>query len=204
MPAGRWTLRVKQSSPVSVTSCTKGEIRSSPRTSVGMLVVFTWLKNWGHALGMPVAANVPDGYDAVIDCGGFSRRLPVGGRANGMPLKDSTLPVELPTIVPFLTTAEGTIARFSSKGAARAVVSAATATRRDRMRIDSKRQRKRGLRRDVGNKRLQLETYLYSFRGFSRRPTITSQIAPANLKHLNGRKNGISSTMSNSMPRWKW
>ena len=49
--------------------------------------------------------NVP--YVDVIECGGLRRRVPVGGSANGMPLKVSMMPLVEPTTVPFFMLAEG-------------------------------------------------------------------------------------------------
>jgi hypothetical protein len=94
----------------------RGESVMRPRTSLVRLVVLIWEKNCGQDLGKATDVIVPKVELNVF--GGFSRSVPVGGWANGMPLKRSMLPEEVPTIVPLAIVTVGA-ARFS-RGAARA------------------------------------------------------------------------------------
>ena len=110
-------LIVKQSSLVSVATCTNGSLRSVPITSEGMSDVSTWKKSCGQDLGVPVAVSVPK--ELVRGCGGFNRRSPIGGVAKGMPLKESTPSSVEPMTVPCCMAADGADA-LSSNGAASA------------------------------------------------------------------------------------
>lgn len=76
-----------------------------PRTEDGNSDSSVVKKNWGHDAANPVASNVPRLLSR--GCGGLSLRGPVGGLANGMPLKDSTLGPLDPTKVPEEMVTEG-------------------------------------------------------------------------------------------------
>lgn len=68
-------------------------------------------------MGVPVATTVPS--DELRGCGGFSLRGPVGGRAYGIPLKESMPPEVEPITVAESRTTDGDVL-FPIPGAASA------------------------------------------------------------------------------------
>ena len=77
---------------------------------------------------MAVAVKVPK--VSLIVCGGFRRRLPVGGCAKGMPLKESMLELVAPTTVPLLIDTDGPARGTSSTVSTGAGAGAGTAAAR--------------------------------------------------------------------------
>jgi hypothetical protein len=77
----------------------------------------------GHAAATPVASNVPRCLDSLT--GGLKRRSQIGGSANGMPLKVSTVSLAVPRMVPDeMVTDTGLAASFAAaEGAGAAATS---------------------------------------------------------------------------------
>src|SRR5215469_18043371 len=86
----------------------------SPSTTLGRFDLSIWNLNCGHDMGNACETNVPK--PVARGCGGFKRREPVGGCANGIPLKLSTPRKEVPIIVPLAMTTDGAACLLSWPG----------------------------------------------------------------------------------------